>query len=260
MIPVLVAGLIVACGALVDAARRNTRTFRARHRFPHLVSRRERVVSAGCLSGFHPAFSTPNLERMARRMAPAFVRRELDARAAAKAEASLPAVLEEVARGLRTGASLRQAITEAAPSASGLLAEELAAVTGALERGEPLVDALEQWSVAASRTGVGLAVAALCLGAVTGGAQARAVDGVAATLRERLAVASEVRALTSQTRASMLVIALSPLAFCAFASMTDPRTATFLFRTPVGLACLAAGIGLDAVGALWMRRLCRVTA
>src|SRR5205823_14752762 len=91
------------------------------------------------------------------------------------------------------------------------------------------------------RPGTRLAVAALCLGAETGGAQARAVDGVAATLRERLAVAGEVRALTSQTRASMLVIAAAPVAFCVFASTTDPRTSTFLFRTPVGLACLAAG-------------------
>ena len=105
-----------------------------------------------------------------------------------------------------------------------------------------------------------MAVAALCLGAETGGAQARAIDGVAATLRDRLAVAGEVRALTSQTRASMLVIAAAPVAFCVFASTTDPRTSTFLFRTPVGLACLAAGISLDIVGALWMRRLCRLPA
>jgi tight adherence protein B len=83
---------------------------------------------------------------------------------------------------------------------------------------------------------------------------------VAATLRERLAVAGEVRALTSQTRASMLVIAAAPVLFCVFASTTDPRTSTFLFRSPVGLACLAAGISLDIVGAFWMRRLCRVTA
>jgi tight adherence protein B len=260
MIPVLVAGLVVACGVALDCARRHTRTFRARRRFPHLVSRSERIPLAGRLSGFHPAFSTPNIERIVRRMAPPFVRRGLDARAAAKAEASLPAVLEEIARGLRTGASLRQAIIEAAPSVSGLLADELGAVIAVLGRGEPLVDALEQWAASAARTGVGLAVAALCLGAETGGAQARAVDGVAATLRERLAVVSEVRALTSQTRASMLVIALSPLVFCAFASMTDPRTASFLFRTPIGLGCLAAGLTLDVIGALWMRRLSRLPA
>ena len=77
---------------------------------------------------------------------------------------------------------------------------------------------------------------------------------------ERLAVAGEVRALTSQTRASMFVIAAAPVVFCLFASATDPRTSTFLFRSPAGLVCLAAGISLDITGGLWMRRLCRVSA
>lgn len=180
--------------------------------------------------------------------------------ATASAEAALPAALEAVARGLRSGGSLRQAIAEAAAETPGALGADLRLVAAASDRGTPLVDALEAWGARSPSPGVRLSVAALCLGAETGGAQARAVDGVAATLRERLAVEGEVRALTSQTRASMLLIAAAPLVFCAFASTTDPRTSTFLFRSPVGWACLCAGIGLDGIGALWMRRLCRVTA
>jgi tight adherence protein B len=188
---------------------------------------------------------------------PLFALRARRGTAATRSEAALPGALEAVARGLRSGGSLRQALAEAARTTPGALGTELDLVAAAAERGTPLVEALEAWSDRCPRPGVRLAVAALCLGAETGGAQARAVDGVAATLRERLAVAGEVRALTSQTRASMLVIAAAPLAFCAFASATDPRTSTFLFRSPVGLACLAAGLALDAAGACWMRRLCR---
>lgn len=176
------------------------------------------------------------------------------------AEAALPGALEAVARGLRSGGSLRQAIAEAASCTPGALGLELGVVSAAAERGTPLVDALEGWGARCPRPGVRLAVAALCLGAETGGAQARAIDGVAATLRERLAVVGEIRALTSQTRASMLVIAAAPVLFCVFASTTDARTSAFLFRSTTGLACLVAGIALDVVGALWMRRLCRVTA
>jgi tight adherence protein B len=179
--------------------------------------------------------------------------------AGSTSEAALPGALEAIARGLRSGASLRQAIAEAAGSTPGALGAELQLVAEAAERGTALVDALEAWAQRCSQPGVRLSVAALCLGAETGGAQARAIDGVAATLRERLAVAGEVRALTSQTRASMLVIAAAPVLFCVFASTTDPRTSSFLFRSPIGLACLAAGVSLDIVGAFWMRRLCRVT-
>jgi tight adherence protein B len=192
--------------------------------------------------------------------APLFILRARRGAAAATAEAALPGALEAVARGLRSGSSLRQAIAEAASVTPGALGAELRLVAAASERGTPLVSALEAWGARCPRPGVRLGVAALCLGAEVGGAQARAVDGVAATLRERLAVAGEVRALTSQTRASMLVIAAAPIAFCAFASATDPRTSTFLFRSPVGLACLGAGIALDVAGGLWMQRLCRIAA
>ena len=103
-----------------------------------------------------------------------------------------------------------------------------------------------------------LGVAALCLGAETGGAQARAVDGVAATVRERLAVAAELRALSSQARISALVIGLAPIGFGAFAAATDPRTSAFMLHTPAGLILLATGLVLDGLGWLWMQRLARV--
>jgi tight adherence protein B len=193
-------------------------------------------------------------------VAPLVVLRVRRGASAAAAEANLPGALEAVARGLRSGGSLRQAIAETASSTPGALGLEFQLVAAAAERGTPLVDALEAWGQRCPQPGVRLAVAALCLGAETGGAQARAIDGVAATLRERQAVAGEIRALTSQTRASMLVIAAAPVVFCVFASTTDERTATFLFREPIGLACLAAGVALDVAGAFWMRRLCRVVA
>lgn len=179
-------------------------------------------------------------------------------RHAAQLEAALPSVVEAVARGLRSGGSLRQALDEAAAAATGALASDLSAVVGSARRGAPLVEALESWAQRRPLPGVRLAVAALCLGAETGGAQARAVDGVAATLRMRLATQAEAHALATQARASAALITVAPLAFCAVASATDARTATFLFRTPLGLVMLGAGLALDALGALWMARLTRI--
>jgi tight adherence protein B len=173
-------------------------------------------------------------------------------------EAALPDALEAVARALRSGASLRLALAEAAPAVPGALGHDLRDVSGTTEAGVPLLAALARWEEERPLPGVRLAVAALGLGAETGGAQARSLDGVAETLRGRLAVTAEVRALSSQARLSGLVIALSPIVFSGLATATDARTADFLFRTPAGVACLLLGLGLDAVAAAWMTRLCRV--
>jgi len=179
-------------------------------------------------------------------------------RSATLLEQALPGALEAVARSLRSGASLRAALAEAASATDGRLGAELARVDADTRRGVPLVVALEALAARLPLPGVRLAVAALTLGVETGGAQARAVDGVATTLRDRLAAHAEGRALAAQTRASVWVIAISPAAFCAFAVTTDPRTARFFFRSAAGLTFLALGLALDGAGALWMRRLSSV--
>lgn len=179
-------------------------------------------------------------------------------RADADLERALPAALEAVARGLRSGASLGQALSEAAGATSGRLGAELRRVSAEAGHGTSLVESLDRLAVRRELPGVRLAVAALCLGVETGGAQARAVDGVAVTMRERLAVAAEVQALSSQARISALVIGLAPLGFGAFAAATDPGHADFLLRTPLGLGFVSVGLALDGLGWLWMKRLSRV--
>jgi tight adherence protein B len=195
---------------------------------------------------------------------PALVVRTRSGRADERIEQALPVALEAVARSLRTGASLRQAVEEAGRASAGgggggrALSAELSRAAAEAAQGASLVGALEAVADRRPLPGVRLGVAALCLGAETGGAQARAVDGVAATVRERLAVAAELRALSSQARISALVIGLAPVGFGAFAAATDPRTAQFMFHTPAGLALLVGGLILDTIGWLWMQRLARV--
>ena len=162
----------------------------------------------------------------------------------------------------RSAKTAGQAVAEAGAEAGRgtALGGELSRAADEAAQGVSLVAALEAVAARRPLPGVRLGVAALCLGAETGGAQARAVDGVAVTVRERLAVAAELRALSSQARISALVIGLAPVGFAVFAAATDPRTAEFVLHTPAGLALLVAGLVLDALGWLWMQRLSRVAA
>ena len=189
------------------------------------------------------------------------LRRSAPRRHADAAERALPGVLDAVARHLRGGATLAQALPAARPAVD---AGALRASWDRLTDLVPLVGvsaALTRWSSGTNATAsldrsVRLAAAALGLAATTGGSPARAIDGVAATLRSRLAVADEVRALSTQARASAVVISVAPLVFGGLAGLTDARTRSFL-ASPPGLVLLAIGAGLDALGAWWMARLCR---
>lgn len=118
-----------------------------------------------------------------------------------------------------------------------------------------MVATLDAWAARTPAPGVRLLVAAASLGHEAGGAQARALDQVAATLRERLALQRETRALASQARASAALMVVAPVGFAAFTAATDAEVLGFLVGTPVGLVCLAVAVVLDALGALWMARL-----
>jgi tight adherence protein B len=193
-------------------------------------------------------------------LARALVARLLPWRAGRMIDAALPEAVEAMARSLRSGATLSHALAEVGCVTPAPLGEQLGAVCVAVDAGQPLVVALDEWARSAATPSVRLVASAMALSAETGGAAARALDGVAATVRANNAVLGELRAQSSQARLSALVIALAPLAFAALALLTDRDAAGFLLGTPLGLACLLGGVALDAVAAWWMQRIALAAA
>ena len=166
----------------------------------------------------------------------------------------LPDLLDEVARSMRAGLSVRSALVAARAGLGGPLAAD---VDGLLGSSTGLRTALGVW--AEERRGVpGVRLVAVALATVEQtGAAARAVDSVADTLRADREVAAEVRALASQAQASAAVIAVLPVGFAAVASIADPATLRFLVDSSIGRLCLAIGVALDLAAFVWMRRIVR---
>ena len=181
----------------------------------------------------------------------------LERRRVRSVDLALPEALEAMARSLRSGASLPVAIDEASAAIGPPLARGLYDVAAVAARGRPLAATIDRWASTTRGEGVPLAAAALGLAAELGGTAARSLDGVADTLRDRGAVRNEVRALSTQARASAAVIALAPVAFSVVVALADPSSVAFLVTTPVGFTCLVSGIALDILGGLWMRRIVR---
>ena len=173
-------------------------------------------------------------------------------------ESDLPIALEGIARSLRTGASIRQALGEVSASTEGPLHVDLNTVVVELERGRSLPDALSDWAARSRYAGVRLMVAVLQTSLSAGGPSAQLVDKVALTVRDQIQLEREVAALTSQARSSALVIVFAPVGFTAFNAAVDPAAAAFLFTTAAGRICGVVAVTLDLVGWFWMSRLTRV--
>jgi tight adherence protein B len=188
---------------------------------------------------------------------PAHARVQRRAAARRRRDVQLPAALDRLAASLRSGASLTMALDEVGEALEAPIGPEISGLAREAARGRPVREVLDDWTSARDDPGTRLAASALVLASIVGSAPARAVDGVAATVRERLDLAAERRALAAQARTSALVLSIAPVAFAALLVLGDTAAAGFLLGTPAGWLCLGLGVGLDAAGAWWMARLSR---
>jgi tight adherence protein B len=197
------------------------------------------------------------LGMLALAVTPLVVGRSRRSRALLVRRNQLPQALELLASAMRSGSSLPRALGEAGRATSAPLGPELAALAVGADQGQPIAAVLDGWARQHDDPGTRLASTALVLATVVGVAPARAVDGVAATLRERLELSAERRALASQARASAVVLSAAPLLFALLLGMGDGAAGRFLLESRAGWVCLALGLCLDAIGAWWMARLTR---
>lgn len=184
---------------------------------------------------------------------PAFLAARARSRARLAA-AAVPAVLDGVASELRAGGTVASGLARVGEE-GGPLAADLARLEARVGLGASLPEALREMVHERPVAGVPAAAGALALAHEVGGRAANALEGLATSLRERLGVVAEMRALSAQGRASALVVGLGPVAYLGFSALTDPRALRSLVEHPLGRACAAAGILLELAGAWWMRRI-----
>lgn len=164
----------------------------------------------------------------------------------------LPEMLDVLARELRAGRNLHEAI-QTASTLPSLHSLGLDTLVTRFASGERLVEALDRWASALNHPDGDLVRAVVSLGSVTGGALAGSMERAALTLRERAGLVDEVRVLTAQTRASAMLLFVAPIGFLVLLLMLDPASSAAVFTTGLGQLCVVLGLVLDVVGFVWMR-------
>jgi tight adherence protein B len=161
-----------------------------------------------------------------------------------------------VAAELRGGGNVAGAVERIGRSQSPV-ARDFARVHARTRLGLGLADALTAWPSERDQPGVSAAAGALSVAVSLGGRAADAIDGLASSLRHRLDAAAEARALSTQARMSAVVVGMAPLGYLVFVALVDTRSVTALTSTGVGRVCLVVGLALEALAALWIRRVVR---
>lgn len=172
--------------------------------------------------------------------------------------ADVVAFTETCARSLRSGSTLLEALEDGGRSDVGLgggLEADMALLRRRIDSGSSLPAALQRWGEDRHDPDVWLVVSTCRLGHELGGPLAEAFDTIGGAIRARRDVAAEARSLSSQARASAALLVALPVLVGAVAVAFDSSTRQVLLGTPLGWACLAGAVLLDAAGVAWMRRL-----
>lgn len=158
------------------------------------------------------------------------------------------AVLDAVARRVRSGSSLASALVDEVEPAS-----PLGAVADRLTAGASLAEALSE--IVPSDADLALVLQALSATALLGGPVAATLDQAAAVLRERAAARAERRAHGSQARLSARVLTIVPLGFATWSAVASQRTRDVYVSTVAGGVCALCGLALNIIGWQWMKRI-----
>ena len=180
------------------------------------------------------------------------------ARYGRRVEAGAAGAALSISGALAGGGSIRAALAAAASELDGPIAIELRRTAVELEAGASLDGALDSLVARAPSRSMLLITAAVQLQRRSGGDLAALLRRIAASVEDEHRAAEEANTATAQARVtSMMVLALPP-AGIAFAEMASPGLVGRMLGSPIGVSLVIAAGGLQAVGAVAVRRLARI--
>jgi tight adherence protein B len=170
----------------------------------------------------------------------------------------LPDAFYLLARSLRAGLSLEQAIALTGEQGARPLAEEFRRCAAQLRLGLAIPSALQLVARRVQLLDFNVFVTTVSLHYTMGGNLAMLLDRLAASTRDRNHFRGHFRTATALGRVTAIFIGLmTPLLLLAYA-IFQPDIVRAFFESPNGWTAVALALGLQVIGIIWLYRLLRV--
>lgn len=160
-------------------------------------------------------------------------------------------MVELLASSLKSGFGVVQSLDLAAREQPEPMSGELQRVVREIHLGSNTEESLGRFARRAGDADLTLVMTAVLVQRRVGGDLAEVLLNLAGTIRDRIRVRGEVRALTAQARMSAWVVGMLPVVLTAALFVLAPAHISLLFTDPVG-RLMAVGASLLEVVGFWM--------
>ncbi|HZO81176.1 MAG TPA: type II secretion system F family protein [Candidatus Binataceae bacterium] len=189
---------------------------------------------------------------------PALYQRRLRARQLKMFSEQLPYLIDLLKSALEAGHTLVRALAMATQNLPDPISSEVRMMVEQVQLGMSMAEALEGMLRRVPVEELKFLIAAVTIQSEVGSSLAEILQHVSESVRARQRVEHQLRALTAQSRASAVIVALLPFLVLGVFTLINPQYAYPLLYHPLGVRLLQLAIGLDVAAFFVMRRLSQV--
>lgn len=170
----------------------------------------------------------------------------------------LPGALTAMAKSLRAGTGMLQALAYAASETSAPLGSELQHTMRDLQLGADPGMTFAALSERVGNPDLDIAVTAILIQRNVGGNLSEILNNVTKTIRERVKIQTEIRVLTARHRLQGNLVAGLPVVVAIAFILMNPETGSLLYETTAGRVSLSAAFAFELFGLWLIRRLGKI--
>lgn len=163
--------------------------------------------------------------------------------------------IDVIVRGVKSGLPLNDCLRMIATEAPEPICSEFQSLTEGLSMGVPLDEGLRRMYERMPLSELNFFGVVLAIQQKSGGNLAEALNNLSVVLRSRKMMREKIQALSSEAKASAMIIGSLPPGVMAMVYFTTPTYMTLLFTDPTGKMMLLGGGTWMAAGIFIMRRM-----
>jgi len=206
------------------------------------------VVAGGAVLLFQENPLTAAMFAIAGAVGPVLVIVFIRARRKRQLMQQMPAMIDELARAAKTGRSIEQCWQLVASDTPEPLGPELKTCARRMTMGEDLPDALRELPYRTGMVTLNILVTALAVHQQTGGDLVNVLERLSETIRDRLLFLGRLRAATTGSRATAILMLSLPPAIVLFFTARDPNYFGRLMNSSWGQGVTIAAVVMELIG------------